>query len=263
VSNLVLSESVGAIATITLNRPERLNAMTAELLEDALAALEAVASDDSTRIVILTGAGRGFCVGGDLAAGLEGINGPPPLASQQNRLRRFMRTADLLHRMPQITIAAINGACAGAGLAWACACDLRFASSSAVFNTAFLTAGVSGDFGGTWTLPRIVGPARARELYLTCKRFDADEAQRFGLVSEVCATDDLMPKVRAVAMRLAGMAPLALERVKRNLNDSEWLSFSDHLDTEAARHAYCCSTKDAAEAAAAFFERREPVYRGE
>ena len=123
-TDLVLYKQEGAVATVTLNRPDRLNAMTAGLLDAALSTLGAAAGDDGIRVVILTGAGRAFCFGGDLAAGLEGINGPPPLTSQAGRLRRFMRTSELLHDMPKVTIAAINGPCAGAGLAWACACDL-------------------------------------------------------------------------------------------------------------------------------------------
>jgi 2-(1,2-epoxy-1,2-dihydrophenyl)acetyl-CoA isomerase len=237
--------------------------MTADLLGAARSAVEAAASDDTVRVVVLTGAGRAFCVGGDLAAGLEGINGPPPLSSQVGRLRHFMRTSELLHDMPKVTIAAINGPCAGAGLAWACACDLRYASATAVFNTAFLTAAVSGDFGGSWTLPRIVGSARARELYLLAERFDADDALRMGLVSAVLPADDLMPHVRRVTDRIAGFAPLALRRVKENLNDAEQLTFQEHLARESGRHAFCCATSDANEAAAAFVQKRAPVFRGQ
>jgi 2-(1,2-epoxy-1,2-dihydrophenyl)acetyl-CoA isomerase len=260
--DLVLYQQEGSVATVTLNRPDRLNAMTAGLLEATLSALESAAADDATRVVILTGAGRAFCVGGDLAAGLEGINGPPPLTSQTGQLRRFMRTSELLHDMPKITIAAINGPCAGAGLAWACACDLRYASASAVFNTAFLTAAVSGDFGGTWTLPRIVGGAKARELYMLAERFDAAEAHRIGLVSGVLPPDELWPHIRQVGNRIASFAPLALKRVKQNLNDAERLSFQEHLEAEASRHAFCCATHDAIEAAEAFVQKRAPAFQG-
>jgi 2-(1,2-epoxy-1,2-dihydrophenyl)acetyl-CoA isomerase len=197
-----------------------------------------------------------------LGAGLEAINGPPPLTSQTGRLRRFMRTSELLHDMPKITIAAINGACAGAGLAWACACDLRYASVSTVFNTAFLAAAVSGDFGGTWTLPRIVGSAKARELYLLAERFDAAEALRIGLVSGVQPPDDLLTHVRGVGVRIASFAPLALKRVKENFNDAERSSLQEHLEAEAARHAFCCATRDAGEAAEAFIQKRAPAFQG-
>jgi len=262
-SDLVTYQREDAVATITLNRPDHLNAMTAGLLEEALSAFETAASDDLIRVVILTGAGRAFCVGGDLAAGLEGINGPPPLASQAGRLRHFMRTSELLHDMPKITIAAINGPCAGAGLAWACACDLRYASDSAVFTTAFLAAAVSGDFGGTWTLPRIVGSAKARELYLLAERFDAAEALRIGLVSAALPADELLAHLRRVAGRIAGFAPLALRRVKENLNDADHLTFQQHLASEADRHAFCCATSDAREAATAFIQKRAPAFHGQ
>lgn len=261
-TDLVLYQQEGALATVTLNRPDRLNAMTAGLLDAALSTLEKAAADDAIRVVILTGAGRAFCVGGDLAAGLEGINGPPPLTSQTGRQVRFMRTSELLHDMPKVTIAAINGPCAGAGLAWACACDLRYASASAVFNSAFLPAAVSGDFGGTWTLPRIVGGAKARELYMLSERFDAEEALRIGLVGGVLPPDELMPHIRRAGDRIASFAPLALRRVKENLNDAEGLSFQEHLEAEAGRHAFCCATRDAVEAAEAFVQKRAPAFQG-
>lgn len=261
ITDLVRYEKDGAVTTVTLNRTDRLNAMTAGLLEAVLSALETAAAGDTVRAVILTGAERAFCVGGDLAEGLEGINGPPPLTSQVGRLRRFMRTSQLLHDMGKITIAAINGACAGAGLAWACACALRYAAANAVFNTAFLGAAVSGDFGGTWTLPRIVGDGKARELYLLSERFDAAEALRIGLVSEVLPAEKLQAYVREMGEQIAGSAPLALQRVKENLNDAERLSFAQHLEIEAERHAYCCATSDAAEAAEAFVQRRAPAFR--
>lgn len=262
-SDLVSCERDAAVVTITLNRPERRNALTADMLEALLAAVEEQAADESVRVLVLTGAGSAFCVGGDLAAGLEGINGPPPLTSQTGRLRRFMRAAELLHSMPQVTIAAVNGACAGAGLSLACACDLRYAASSAVFNTAFLSAGVSGDFGGTWTLPRIVGSAKAREMYLLPGKLTVAEALRIGLVSDVFGDEELLAQIGGISRRLSQSAPLALRRVKDNLTDSERLPFAEHLDAEAARHAFCCATADAVEAARAFTEKRAPTFHGQ
>jgi 2-(1,2-epoxy-1,2-dihydrophenyl)acetyl-CoA isomerase len=266
--DVVRCEIDGGVATITLNRPEHMNTMSGDLLEKTLAFLEKVAEDDSVRAVILTGTGRAFCAGGDLqgmaagsGAGLEGGR-ERTLAGDVGRLRRFMRTSQLLRDMPKVTFAAINGACAGAGLAWACAADVRYCAASAVFNTAFMTAGLSGDFGGTWTLPRIVGPARARELYLMAEKFRADEAARIGLVSAVLPDEELMPFVRTRAERAAGFAPLTVRAIKANLSDSMEVGFSTMLDREAERHVGCGRTEDAREAARAFLEKRTPVFQG-
>ena len=258
----VLYDVAGGIATITLNRPDRLNTMSNELLEEALEALETAASDDGVRAVIFTGAGRGFCAGGDLGAMGSEDRRSRPLQTEIGRLRRFVRTSQLLRGMPKVTIAAINGPCAGAGFSWACAADIRYAAASAVFNTAFLTAGLSGDFGGTWTLTRLVGAAKARELYLLAERFDATEAHRIGLVSKVVPDDELMPLARSVAERAAASAPLALRAIKENLNDALEVGFSELLDREAERHTRCGQTADHKEAARAFVEKRTPVFEG-
>ena len=257
----VIYEVADGIATITLNRPDSLNTMGGSLVADTALALKEAAEDDSVRAVILTGAGRGFCAGGDLR-GMSSDGVPPPLEDSIARLRDHMRTSEQLHEMPKVTIAAINGACAGAGLAWACACDIRYAAESAKFNTAFMTAGLSGDFGGTWTLPRIVGPAKARELYLLAEKFDAAEALSIGLVSAVLPDGDLLPFVRERAARIAGFAPLTLRAIKANLNDSERLGFSEQLDHEADRHVRMSRTEDMREAARAFLEKRPPVFKG-
>ena len=250
------------IATLTLHRPDRRNAMDEALAEAMLRALERVSDDDAVRCVVLTGAGGHFSVGGDLEAGAGGITGDTPTPEVVTGLRMAMRSSQLLHEMPKPTIAAVRGACAGAGLSWACACDLRLASDTARFNTAFAQAGVSGDFGGTWTLPRIVGPAKARELYLLAEKFGADEAHRIGLVSRVWPDGEFDDRVREVATRLAGMAPLALAAVKANLNDSEGSSFTEQLDREAQRHATTARTADAVEAAMAFLEKRPARFEG-
>lgn len=256
--------STGGVGVLTLNRPEHMNTMTAEFLEDALGAFEQAAEDRTARVIILTGSGRAFCAGGDLAAGPGGaVGGDGPLATQTGRLRRFMRTSQLLRDMPKVTIAAINGACAGAGLSWACAADLRIAADRARFATAFINAGLSGDFGGTWLLPRLVGSSKARELYLLSKPIDAIEAQRIGLVAEVVASDDLQTRAVQIAADLAARAPIALRLMKANLRDHEEMSWSAALDSESGRHALCVTTADAAEAAAAFVGKREPVFAGQ
>ena len=266
VTDAVRYEVEGGIATVTLNRPDHMNTMNDELLEAALSMFERAADDDRARVVVLTGAGRAFCAGGDLqgmAAGQAGgISGGSSASERIDALRHAMRTSQLLREMPKATIARINGACAGAGLAWACACDLRYCADTAVFNTAFMTAGLSGDFGGTWTLPRIVGHAKAVELYVLAEKFGADEAERIGLVSKSVPAAELDAHVRRVAERLAAFAPLTLAAVKANLADSPYTSFTEQLDREAVRHIRCGLTEDAREAAAAFLEKRAPVFHG-
>jgi 2-(1,2-epoxy-1,2-dihydrophenyl)acetyl-CoA isomerase len=260
---LALYDVADAVATITLNRPQRLNTMTDELLEDTLVAAERAADDTAARVVVLTGAGRAFCAGGDLAEGVGGgVGGNGAIPEAAGNLRRYMRIAQLLHEMPKPTIAAVRGACAGAGLSLACAADLRYAGESAVFATAFVNVGLSGDFGGTWTLTRVIGPARAREAYLLSDRIDAAEAARIGLVSAVVADDELSAHVAAVARRLAELPPIALRLVKENLNDALRLSFPELVDREALRHITASRTEDAREATAAFLEKRSAVFHG-
>lgn len=262
VDDLVQVSRTGAVATVRLNRPERMNSMTSGLLDGLLAALEDMAAASDVRVVLLTGNGKAFCAGGDLAAGLDEINGAPPISSQQRRLRTFVRAVELLHSMPQVTIAAINGACAGAGLSLALACDLRYAADSARFNSAFLSAGVSGDFGGIWFATRQLGAHTARSLFLLAERFDAAEAQRLGLVTATYPDADLLPTVRKTAEGLAARAPLALTALKRNLVDAQSMDIAGYLEVESGRQARSVATADAAEAAAAFIERREPRFHG-
>jgi len=253
------------IAHIRLNRPEALNTMTSELLDGLLSALEAAAADDAVRAVILTGTGRAFCAGGDLQGMASRSSGAAADATIEHAiaaLRRSMRSSELLRDMPKVTFAAINGACAGAGLALACAADIRYCAQSAMFNTAFMTAGLPGDFGGSWTLPRIVGPGRARELFLMAEKFGAADAERFGLVSAALPDGELMDFVRGRALRAAGLAPLTIRAAKANLNAAQQLDFPGLLDLEADRQIRIGRTADAREAARAFLEKRKPVFQG-
>ena len=164
-----------SLATVSMHRPDSLNGITNRMMRELYECLNHVAEDASIRAVIFTGAGRGFCPGVDLKAA---TSGEPQEASR----REYFHITSLLHEMPKVTIAAVNGACAGAGFGWACACDLRYASDRAVFNSAFLGVAISGDMAGPWLLPRIVGSMKARELFFTSEKFRADEAERIGLV---------------------------------------------------------------------------------
>jgi 2-(1,2-epoxy-1,2-dihydrophenyl)acetyl-CoA isomerase len=233
-TDTVRFEVPGPVATITLNRPDRLNAMTEELIGGVLDCLEQASADDAIRVVVLTGAGRGFCAGGDLGAMGEFAEPRAPGASVA-QLRRLHRTSELLHEMPKVTIAAVNGPCAGAGLSWACACDLRIAAESAVFRTAFLSAGLTGDFGGTWSLTRLVGAGRARDLFFRNEKLNAAAAAAMGLVGEVVPDGALMGRVADIASGLAQAPPSVVAGIKQNLNDAQELNLHALLNAEAGR----------------------------
>lgn len=258
----VVVEFDGAVATVQLNRPDHHNTLNRLMLTELLEALEEIESRPDVRVVVLTGRGRSFSAGGDLSAGLLEVNGPPPLASQFRRLREFNRVASILHRGHFVSIASINGATAGAGLSLAMACDFRIASETAVFNTAFLSAGVSGDFGGAWFVTRIAGPAVARRLFFRPGKVSAARMADYQLVDDLVPSESLEEATRDLAQALLAMAPLALARLKRNLLDAQVKGLDDYLDGEALRHAECVASDDASEAANAFFERRTPVFTG-
>ena len=241
-SELVGLETSGGVASVTLNRPDKLNALSTGLLGALRETLERVAADPEVRVVVLTGAGRAFSAGGD-----RDETGEPWGAgtdADTALLRRFMESSLLLHKMDAVTVAAVNGPCAGGALALACACDLRYAAASARFVTAFARVGLSGDFGGTATLGWVLGPAKARELYLLSEVVEAPEAKRIGLVSDVVPDGELLPHVEGVAERLLSAAPGALVAMKQNLNDGLRLPLAELLDREAQRQVAC--TRDPA-----------------
>jgi 2-(1,2-epoxy-1,2-dihydrophenyl)acetyl-CoA isomerase len=215
-----------------------------------LDALRELADDAAVRAVVLTGAGRGFSAGGDVTA-MTGASG----SGEPVDLRSIMAISELLHGMPAITVAAINGPCAGAGLSFACACDLRYGARSAVFVTAFLRVGSSGDHGSAWVLTRAVGPAKARELLFLGDRVDAEEALRIGLVSAVLDDGALLAHVDGIAARLAAMPPTAARLMKQNLDDAIALPLGPYLDAETARFAECSGSDEAISAAKAFLAK--------
>jgi 2-(1,2-epoxy-1,2-dihydrophenyl)acetyl-CoA isomerase len=256
----------GALAIVRFNRPDRLNAFDPSVIEALIGHLEQLADDPRVRAVILTGNGRGFCAGGDLNILQGGSTAPTSTpANEDEQVERMLgltRASTLLHEMPKLTIAAVNGPCAGAGLSLACAADLRVAAQSAVFVSAFLRAGQTGDYGGTWFLPRLVGPSKARELFLLGERIDATEAYRIGLVGRVVPDQDLMEVAREIGKQAAAAAPLALAGLKANLNDADNLALGDLMRQEALRFTANRSTRDSAEAVNAFLENRTPTFEG-
>jgi 2-(1,2-epoxy-1,2-dihydrophenyl)acetyl-CoA isomerase len=177
-------------------------------------------------------------------------------------IRSCTRIVEILRAMPQPVIAAVNGPCAGAGMSLACAADLRIAAADAVFTTAFVGVGQTGDYGLAWTLPRLVGAGRARELFLTGRRVDADEALYLGLVEEVCVPDALAGRAAALAAGIAARAPLTVAAIKASLVDAEALDLGPFLDREAERYEANARTEDATEAAVAYVEKRAPEFRG-
>jgi 2-(1,2-epoxy-1,2-dihydrophenyl)acetyl-CoA isomerase len=259
-----LLESVkDGVATLTLNRPDRLNAMSGAMLDALLEALPRLADDTSVGVVVLTGAGRGFCAGGDVKAMAEGREfGGDTLEEKAQGLRAKMEVARWLHEMPKPTIAMVRGAAAGAGLSLALACDLRVAADTARFATAFARVGYSGDFGGSWFLTQLVGTAKARELYYTAEILDAQQALALGLVNRVVPDIRLEEETLALAGKLARGPRVALRYMKRNMNAAEAGTLKDSLDLEAWHHTRTGFTEDHKEAARAFVDKREPLFRG-
>lgn len=250
----ILYDKADHRATVTLNRPEARNGITAVMLDELLEALEDAAKDENLRVLILRGAGKDFCPGADVKAYAAGKGG--------NSNPLTFHVSSLLHEAPIVTVAAIKGACAGAGIGWAAACDFRVCDDTARFNTAFLGVGLSGDMGGPWFLPRILGAAKARELYMLTGRFDAAEAHRIGLVNRLFPEAEFEAGVEEIATRLVNTAPIALRSMKANFLDAERLPLREFIDLETARHIASGRSEDSREAFRAFVEKRTPVFNG-
>jgi 2-(1,2-epoxy-1,2-dihydrophenyl)acetyl-CoA isomerase len=234
----VLVERRDAIAVITINRPERRNAITVGLCREMYQVVQEVAASEA-RVVVLRGAGNDFCVGADILSG--GGDGPSPTAES---LGRIHHAAAILHTMPQVTIAAIDGGCAGAGLGWATACDFRFATPEARFNTAFINVGVSSDMGPPWFLNRIVGGARAREMLFFAEKLTGEQALEIDLVTRLFPRETLHDEVMKLAGHLCSREPFALRMMKANMLSAEELAISDFIDIETARQLHTTSRPD-------------------
>lgn len=250
------------VLTLTMNRPDRLNALNGEMLQCLLDAVGRAAADPAIGVVVLAGAGRAFCAGGDVKAMAERGTRAEGFDERVRDLRRRMEVSRLLHEMTKPTIAMLRGPVAGAGLSLALACDLRIAGDTLRLTTAFAKVALSGDFGGSWFLTGIVGPAKARELYLTSPVLGSAEALAFGLVNRVVAEDALEAETRALASSLAHGPRVTLGYIKQNMNLAERAGLAEVMDAEAMRHTRCAETEDHREAAAAFVEKRPPVFRG-
>jgi 2-(1,2-epoxy-1,2-dihydrophenyl)acetyl-CoA isomerase len=258
----LLYEVKDAVATLTLNRPERLNALGGTLREDLLDAVTRAAADPEVRVVILTGAGRAFCAGGDVKAMAEakaqGAERPliEKVAPLRDRVLLTMREA------PKPFLAAVNGPAAGAGMNLALACDIRLASTTAQFSQAFVKRGLHPDWGGTYFLPRIVGLARAAEMIFTGDPVGAEEALRLGLVSALYPPEELLPAARALARKIAAGPPIAIRLARRALHRNLETDLAGALEFETFAQNVCFDTEDAREGICAFVDKRPPRFQG-
>ena len=262
----LLADLEAGVLTITLNRPQARNAMSDAMNQALGRQLAAAELDPEVRCVVLTGAGPGFCAGGDVkgmadrnATGGRSVSLDEAIHTQRMNQRA---TAGRLFKMPKPTIAALPGAAAGAGLSLALACDLRIMARSAFMTTAFARVGLAGDYGGTYFLTQLVGAAKARELYYLSERVSAEEALRLGLANWVVEPDALAAKTREIAARLAAGPAVCFRYMKENLNRAMGGEVDECLDLEATHHVHSASTADHREAAQAFVEKREPVFQG-
>jgi len=258
----LLFELKDGIATLTLNRPERLNALGDTLRDDLHDAILKCGENAEVRVIVITGAGKGFCSGGDVKAMNEAKEGrrERPLGEKiaPNRDLTLLAMRDA----PQPIIAAINGAAAGAGMNLALGCDIRIASTAARFSQAFVRRGLHPDWGGTYFLPRVVGMAKAAELIFTGDLIDAQEALRLGIVSQVVAPEELMSTAYQLARRIAAGPPVAIRLAKRSLYDNAERDLKSSLERETFSQNIASETEDAREGIRAFVEKRDPKFQG-
>jgi 2-(1,2-epoxy-1,2-dihydrophenyl)acetyl-CoA isomerase len=258
---LVLEKQENGIATLVLNRPDRLNALNNELAAALNASLSRAAEDESIRVVVLTGAGRSFCAGGDLAH-----IGKARESSEAKRLEPLLRAGMqmvlTLRTMAQPVVAAINGAAAGAGMNIALAADIRIASEQATFGQNFSKVGLFPDYGGTFFLPQLVGPARAAEMFYTGEMIDARTALQLGIVSRVVSATKLEEEARALAQKIADGPPLAIRAAKQVLFASQRKELEEALEKEVQYQMKCFLSEDCREGVRAFLEKRKPVFHG-
>jgi 2-(1,2-epoxy-1,2-dihydrophenyl)acetyl-CoA isomerase len=255
------------VATLTMNRPERRNAMSRAMNEALATTLAEVEVADDVGCVVLTGAGGAFCAGGDvkgMASSGDPGDGPSTTYDAGVHRQRLNQRAisQRLYEMPKPTIAALPGAAAGAGLSLALACDLRYATPNAVLTTAFAKVGFAGDYGGTWFLTRLVGSGKARELYYFSDKLSSEEAERLGIVNAIFPIETFTEDVAELAGRLAAGPTVAYRYMKENLNRAVHGELGECLDMEAAHHIRTGQTDDHREAAKAFVEKRQPTFRG-
>lgn len=249
------------VGTLTLDRPEKLNALVGSMRDEITGGIERLATDDAVRAVILTGAGRAFCAGADVGYLMRLIE-TKAVEEAVELVEAGRRVVTAIREMPKPVIAAINGPAAGGGANLALSCDLRLASERASIGQTFNRIGLHPDWGGTYAVPRLVGPAKAAELFFFAEMVPADEAERIGLVNRVVPHDELMPAAREWAARLARKPALPLRLAKRALRRSLEATLEEMLDYETEAQRACFESADALEGVRAFAEKREARFEG-
>lgn len=262
----VMLEKKDGVGVLTLNRPDKMNALNRTMELELVTALAAIDQDDDIRVLVLTGAGKAFCSGADLASVPGGLPPDQVPGAEELRMRfreRLHKIVLGIHRLKQPTIAMINGAAVGGGLDLACVCDIRLAAEDARLTSGFVRIGLFPGTGGTWLMPRLIGLGQAFELLYTGDVFDARRAQQLGLVSRVVPADELEAETMALARRIAAGPPIAIRLVKLLTYRGLELDLEAALDLAAAAETITLTSKDHREGVAALRQKREPVFRGE
>lgn len=260
-----LVEVKNGIGYITMNRPDKLNALNAEMQHIMRDTLTSWWTDPAVGCVVLTGEGRAFCAGGDVSAMAKGEElsaNDATFEGQIDRLRLGQEICWMLHSIPKITVAAVNGFAMGAGLGIALSCDMRVASDAAKFGTAYAKVGYGGDYGTTWQLTRLVGPAKAKELMVLAEIIDANEAHRINLINRVVPNNEFTDAIDEMAGKIASGPRVSYRWMKENINLAMHSDFRSILDREAMTHIRCGQTEDHAEGTKAFVEKRAPNFQG-
>ncbi len=250
----------GRVATLTFYRPDRLNALSDSMLAEFMDAIRRLGQSESVGAIVITGSGRGFCAGGDVKNIAAGVSNT--FSDKLEKLRWRQQVPVLLRACPKIVIAMVNGVATGAGFGLALACDMRIAARSARFGTAYARVGFSGDFGGSWSLTQLVGPAKARELFFTADIIDAAEAHRLGIITEIADDEQLSTRTMEIAQKFASGPTIAYSYMKRNLFAAETQPLSEILELEALHQTSASLTDDHKEATQAFIEKRKPNFKG-
>jgi 2-(1,2-epoxy-1,2-dihydrophenyl)acetyl-CoA isomerase len=261
-SSLVLEERSGPVLTLRLNRPEKLNPFNPEMCGALVDGLLRAGDDHSVRAVVITGAGRGFCAGGDLNY-IRDARSRKSVHDMQELLKYGKELCLAITSMPKLVIAAVNGPAAGGGMSLALACDLRIASERASFRQGYGQIGLYPGFGATFFLPRLVGMARASELFYTDEEIPAAEACRIGIVCRVCPHDRFEQETENLAQTIAAGPPLAFRDLKRTMIGEARRELEEALEEENRLQVHCFLSDDCAEGLAAFFEKRPPNFRGQ